>query len=101
MKKFITLAAAVALASIVFGMAKAPADAKACGAEKACVVKEAASCPTTEAAACKTEAEACATKEASACAVKDAAACEIKEAACAKTAEEAAGCAGGTCPLTK
>ncbi|MBC8206870.1 MAG: hypothetical protein ISR85_02600 [Kiritimatiellales bacterium] len=48
-KKFITLAAAVALASIVFGMGKAPTDATACA------VKEAAACSTAE-AACKLDA---------------------------------------------
>lgn len=87
MKKIITLIATVALASVVFGMAKAPDGDKACGAEKTCAVKEVTSCCTKD-GSCKTDA-------ASACATKDATAC-TKEAT-----EKAADCAGGTCPLTK
>lgn len=96
MKKIMTLIAAVALASTVFGMAKAPADDKACGAEKTCAVKDAASCCTTD-GSCKT---ACA-KEAKSCS-KDAEACAKDAEACAtKAVAEKTECAGGVCPLTK
>ena len=89
MKKIITLIATVALASVVFGMAKAPADNKACGAEKACAIKESASCCTKD-GSCKTEAAGCAKT-----AAKEAAECAKAEA------EKAAECARGTCPLPK
>ena len=91
MKKFITLVVAVALASVVFGMSKAPSGT--CGADKACAVKEAAACCTTD-GSCKTDAGTCAAKKAEACA--------DKTETCAKdAAKKAAECAGGTCPLTK
>jgi hypothetical protein len=65
-------------------MSKTPADASACGADKACV-KEAAACCTTD-GSCKTE---------------KAAACADKTATDAVKAVEDAGCTGGVCPLKK
>jgi hypothetical protein len=71
MKKFIIIASIAALSVSVYAMSKTPADSSACGADKACVVKDAT--------AAGAEAKADVTK----------------------AAEEKAGCAGGVCPLKK
>jgi hypothetical protein len=85
MKKLLIALSITALTVSAYAMSKTPADAGACGADKACI-KEAAGCCTTD-ASCKTK--------------KDAA-CADKTKACAtKAVEEKAGCTGGVCPLTK
>jgi hypothetical protein len=79
MKKFIIALSITALTVSAYAMSKAPANAEACSADKACAVKDAAKCCTAD-GSCKTEkAEACATK----------------------AVEEKAECAGGVCPLKK
>jgi hypothetical protein len=83
MKKWMVLVAAAALALMVFGMAKAPADAGSAG--KMPVMKD----------ACCTDDGSCS---------KDAA-CKPADKACAEAekAKEKAGseCEGGVCPIPK
>lgn len=81
MKKFIGFVSVVALTASLFGMAKAPQESDACSMEKA--VKD---------AACSAEAQM-------SCCEKSVAA--GKAPCCAKETVENAGCAGGTCPLSK
>lgn len=85
MKKLLIAMSIAALTVSAYAMSKTPADSSACGADKACAVKEA--CPTCTAAggmcaACKAKADA-------------------KKAECSaeKTVKE--GCSGGVCPMTK
>ena len=86
MKKFIIALSIATLTVSAYAMSKTPADDSACAADKACAVKEAASCCTTD-GSCKTE-------KVTDCAKKTA-------AEAAKTVEEKAECAGGVCPLKK
>lgn len=76
MKKFIVMLAVSAAAMSVFAMAKAPADAGCCSADKACAIKKADCC--TKDGSCKTDA-----------------ACKAEKAA------KDAACPGGTCPMPK
>jgi hypothetical protein len=86
MKKFIIALSVATLTVSAFAMSKTPADDSACGADKACAVKEAAACCTTD-GSCKTE-------KAVTCAKK-------AEADAKKAVEEKAECVGGVCPLKK
>jgi len=85
MKKFIIAVSIAALTVSAYAMSKTPADAGACSTDKACAVKEAASCCTTD-GSCKTK--------------KDAA-CAEKTATDAVKAAKDASCTGGVCPIKK